>query len=287
MSKKEKIGLVLEGGGMRGAYTAGVLAWFLDNDFKFDYIVGISSGALYGSMFAMGKKETLKDASIYYATDKKNVGLRSLFTEGTLVAYDYMFDTLSTKLDYPLEEMDQIDMDMDVGVYDYDKQETVWVDQKAVAKYPDYIKAACTLPIFGKPVTIEGVPYMDGGITTMIPVTKSLEKGCDKHVIVTTKSQNYVRKPQGFLEKHFLRLRYRNKPALVEAFENRRDVYYEERDLINSLVTEKKAVYLYPSEELGVGRFSGTHEQFQALFDLAYKDCEARKEALYKLYQSE
>ncbi len=287
MTKKKRIGLVLEGGGMRGAYTAGVLAWFLDNDFEFDYIVGISSGALYGTMFALNKKETLKKASIDYATDKKNVGFRSLLTEGTLVAYDYMFDTLSEQVDYPLEKLDQVKADIDVGVYDYEQQKTVWVDAKEVAKRPDYVKAACTLPVFGKPVKIEGTAYMDGGITTMIPVEKSLEKGCDKHVIVTTKSQNYVRKPQGFLEKHFLRLKYRKKPKLVQAFEERRDVYYEERALIDDLVAKEKAVYLYPSEELGVGRFSGTYEQFDALFELAYRDCEARKEELLKLYQSE
>lgn len=287
MSKKNKIGLVLEGGGMRGAYTAGVLAWFIDQGFEFDYIVGISSGALYGSMFALNQKETLKKASVDYATDKKNVGFRSLLTEGTLVAYDYMFDTLSEQLHYPLEDLDKVGIPIDVGVYDYEQEKTVWVDARDIANRPDYIKAACTLPVFGKPVDIDGTEYMDGGITTMIPVERSIKQGCDKHVIVTTKSQKYVRKPQGFLEKHFLRMKYRHKPDLVKAFEERRDVYYEERAIIDDLVAKEKAVYLYPSKELGVGRFSGTYEQFEALFELAYEDCEARKGELKKLYQSE
>lgn len=281
-----KLGLVLEGGGMRGAYTAGVLNWFLKHEIKFDYVVGISSGALYGSMFTLDKPETLKKSSVDLATDKGNVGWRPLFKEGTIVGYDHMFETVSKQLDYPLEEIDQISETLEIGVYDIAGEKTIWVNQDEIAKHPEFVKAACTLPVFGKAVNIEGKKYMDGGITTMIPLEKSVEHGCTHHIVVTTKSSDYVRKEQKFLEKHFLRFFYRKSPQLVKDFEQRRRVYYEERALIDEFVAKEKAIYLYPTEEVGVSRFGGDLEKFQALYNLAWKDCEANKENLLSFYHN-
>lgn len=282
----KKIGLVLEGGGMRGAYTAGVLNWFLAHDVEFDYVVGISSGALYGSMFTLKKAETLEKSSVDFATDKNNVGWRPLFKEGTIVGYDHMFDTVSQNLDYPLEKLDQITEKLEIGVYDIAAEKTIWVNQHDIAKHPEYVKAACTLPVFGKAVDIEGRKYMDGGITTMIPLEKSIEEGCTHHVVVTTKSKDYVRKEQGFLQKHFLRFFYRKSPQLVKDFEQRRRVYYQERALIDELVEKDEAIYLYPTQEVGVSRFGGDLEKFQALYKLAWNDCEAQKERLLSFYHN-
>ncbi|CAM3719682.1 patatin family protein [Erysipelothrix urinaevulpis] len=276
----EKISLVLEGGGMRGAYTAGVLSWFIEHGVEFDYIVGISSGALYGSMYAMKKQDALKKSSIDLATDKRNVGIRPLISEHSLVGYDFLFNIVQEETDYPIHKIDEIKSEMEIGVYDIEGEETIWVNQNDIAKHPDYVKAACTLPVVGHSVVIEGKKYMDGGITTMIPVNKSIEKGCTKHVIVTTKSKDYVRKDQGFLQKHLLRFLYRKSPRLVEDFESRRDVYYQERAQIDQLVDDGQAIYLYPTKEYGVKRFGGDREKFEALFDLAYQDCDARKEEL-------
>lgn len=276
----EKKGLVLEGGGMRGAYTAGVLAWFLDHDIEFDYIVGISSGALYGTMYAMNKKEAMRETSTDIATRPKNTGLGALLNEGTLVGYDYMFATAKEELDYPLDQMDTVKSKVEIGVYDMENEETIWVDQHEIADNPDFVKAACTLPIVGRSVKINGKKYMDGGVTTMIPLEKSIEENCTKHVVVTTKSQDFVRKEQNFFQKWLLRFVYRKSPQLVKDFESRRDVYYEERAHIDRLVDEGKAMYMYPSQELGVSRFGGDREKFLNLYNLAYEDCERRKEEL-------
>lgn len=276
----EKIGLVLEGGGLRGAYTAGVLAWFLDQDIHFDYVVGISSGALYGTMYSMEKKETMKMAALDIVAHWRNKGMGPLFYERTFVGYDFLFDTLRNKLDYPLEAMNKIETEVEIGVYDIEAEETIWVNQDGIAEEPDFVQAACTLPIVGRAVKINGKKYMDGGVTTMIPIHKSIEKGCTKHVVVTTKSADFVREDQSFLQRNALRFLYRKSPRLVEDFEARRVVYYQERAKIDELVEKDEAVYLYPSKEIGVSRFGGTREQFEELYNLALEDCEARKESL-------
>lgn len=281
-----KIGLVLEGGGMRGAYTAGVLHWLLENDIHFDYVVGISSGALYSGMYVLNKPASLKAAAIDVAADSRNIGWKPIVNERTLVGYEFLFNAVTKSLDYPLETIDKINGEIEIGVYDIQGEETVWIDKYALAKNPEFVQAACTLPIAGRAVKINGKKYMDGGITTMIPVRRSIEKGCDKHFIVTTKSKDYVRKPQGFLMKTVLDTVYRKYPRLVADFDNRVNVYYEERQLINDLVEKEKAIYMYPSKETGISRYSGTKDQFETLFEIGRADCEAIKDQIIAFYKS-
>ena len=127
---------------------------------------------------------------------------------------------------------------------------------------------------------------MDGGVTTMIPVDQSIAKGCEKHFIVTTKSADFVRKPQGFLQRNLLRFLYRKHPKLVQDFESRTDVYYEERAVIDELVESKKAMTVHPSREVGVSRFGGSKEQFDELFKMAHADCDAIHDDLLAFFQS-
>ncbi|QIK69672.1 patatin family protein [Erysipelothrix sp. HDW6C] len=282
----DKIGLVLEGGGMRGAYTAGVLHWLLENDLHFDYVVGISSGALYAGMYVLNKPDALEDASIRVAADPRNIGLKAILNERTIVGYEYLYREISEEMDYPMTKMDTIPGDIEVGVYDIEGEKTVWKNKYDIAENPRYIQAACTLPIVGKRVRIDGRDYMDGGITTMIPVERSIAAGCAKHMIVTTKSKDYVRKPQGAFTGTLLKLVYRKFPKLVADFSNRVNVYYKERKLIDELVDDGKALYMYPSKELGVGRFKGSTEQFTELFAIAHQDCDARRDEIVSFYRS-
>lgn len=282
----EKIGLVLEGGGMRGAYTAGILDWLLENELHFDYVAGISSGAMYAGMYVLNKRETLKKAAINVAADKRNIGFKSLRAEGTLVGYEFLYKEITEELDYPIETMDQIPGEIEIGVYDMEAQETLWMNKHDIANHPRFIQAACVLPIFGKQVAIDGKHYMDGGITTMIPIKKSIEAGCVKHMVVTTKSMDFVRKPQSWAQKNLLRFVYRKFPKLIQDFESRTDVYYQERALIEDLVAKKDALYMFPTQELGVSRFGGDAERFDQLFNIARADCDARRDEIINFYNS-
>lgn len=281
-----KIGLVLEGGGKRGAYTAGVLDWLLENELYFDYVTGISSGAMYATMYMLKKRKTLHDSAVYIAADKRNFGTKAVLAEGTLVGYEFLFDEITSTLDYPLNKMNEIDGEIEIGVYDMKEEKTIWINKDQIAQHPSFVQAACVLPIFGKQVKIDGKYYMDGGITTMIPIDQSMRAGCTKHMVVTTKSMDFVRKEQNFFQKHLLRFVYRKYPKLISGFESRKTVYYEERDQIEALVSSGDGLYMYPTQELGVSRFGGDAERFEQLFNIARQDCENRREEIIAFYNS-
>lgn len=282
-----KVALVLEGGGMRGAYTAGVLSWLIENNLIADSVVGISSGAMYGSFYCLKDKELLKKAAIEIAPNKNNVGIRALLKEGQIVAYDRLYDQELVKAGFDAPKLVNSESQLNIGVYDLEKYDTIWKNQYDVSKEIKWIKAACALPIFGRFVKIQDKLYTDGGITTMIPIRKAMsEEGVDRFLVVTTKSPEYVREPLPKWQKWLLNtIVYRKHKKLVSDIDSRKDVYYGERELVNQLVTEEKAVYLYPTQETGVSRYSGTKAQFEALFDLAYQNCEEKRASIEALFQ--
>lgn len=283
----KKLGLVLEGGGMRGAYTAGVLAWMLENGYHADVVVGISSGSLYGAMYALNRPDIMKKISIDYAANSwRNAGLGPLLLEGQVVGYNYMFETVMDEVQLPVDKLHEFKGEYYAGVYSLDAQDTIWISKDEMDPKGRFIRAACTLPVMGRSVVIDGKKYMDGGITTMIPLEKSIESGCDAHIVISTKSGDYVRKPQKRITYFAMRWLYRKYPKLVESFEARTEKYYEERALIEKLESEKKAINLFPSQEMGVDRFGGSLKQYQALWDLAFEDCERRRDEIDAIYHS-
>lgn len=279
----EKIGLVLEGGGMRGAYTAGVLSWLIDQSIEFDYIVGISSGAMYAAMFAIQDKDMLYRASTQLAGDSRNVGFKAFLREGTPVGYNFLFDAIIDTYHFDLEKLDQFKGLLEVGVYDIAACETIWKNQHDIAQQPDYLKAACTLPLAGRAVKIGGKKYMDGGITTMVPIQHSLDAGCVKHLVVTTKDKDFVRKPNGKGTQLALDLVYHKHKQLLTDFRARTEVYYQERSIVDDLVADDKAILLYPTVKTSVKRTGGTVDEFILLYQNAYQDCEDQKEQIFRL----
>lgn len=282
----KKVGIVLEGGGMRGAYTAGVLAWLIENKFVADYVVGISSGAMYGAFYCTEDVDLLRKASIDIAPDKNNVGLRAFLREGQIVAYDRLYDQEMVKAGFDHQKLSDSKSDLEIGVYSLEEYETLWKTQHDVAKEAKWIKAACALPIFGRFVKVQETYYTDGGITSMIPVGRALEQEVDHLLIVTTKSPEYVRKPfprwQIWLLNNII---YRKHKKMVADFDSRTRVYYQERKLVDKLVKENKAINLYPTRETGVSRYTGSREQFIDLFDLAFENCEENRASIEALFK--
>ena len=278
-----KTAIVLEGGGLRGAYTAGVCAWFIENNIEFDLHIGISSGAMHAFSLAMKDVKLLHDSSVDYSVLPNNVGWRAILREGTPVGYNFMFEELLTKrLNMTADRIRSIPSLVEFGVYRLAIQKTIWYNQSDVDDKIKLLQAACTLPIAGRNVKVNGEWFMDGGVTTMIPVERALEHQADKIVVVTTKPSNFVRKDNSPLTQFLLDIIYGKYKILLQDFRKRKDVYNREMDLVRQLEKEGKVVHLQPSKDFGAKRFSATLEQVQNMFDLGKSDCEAKRESILR-----
>ena len=278
-----KTAIVLEGGGLRGAYTAGVCAWFIENNIEFDLHIGISSGAMHAFSLAMKDVKLLHDSSVDYSVLPNNVGWRAILREGTPVGYNFMFEELLTKrLNMTADRIRSIPSLVEFGVYRLAIQKTIWYNQSDVDDKIKLLQAACTLPIAGRNVKVNDEWFMDGGVTTMIPVERALEHEADKIVVVTTKPSNFVRKDNSPLTQFLLDIIYGKYKILLQDFRKRKDVYNREMDLVRQLEKEGKVIHLQPSKDFGAKRFSATLEQVQNMFDLGKSDCEAKRESILK-----
>lgn len=277
----DRIGLVLEGGGVRGAFTAGALAWLNDNNITFDYNVGISSGAVCLACYLVHDNHTAHFMAVHVAPSKEFVGLRAFLKEGHYVAYGYLFDEcLIGKEHMDIHELIESDIEMEVGLYDLGKGETVWI--KAQDLDPDLVllRASCALPVASAVVEYKGRRYLDGGITKMIPIERALEKGCAKCLVITTKPDDYVRKPGSPMVKAMMRVLYRDCPQIVKDYGIRHLNYYKQIGIVKHMVENGTCLYVNPTETIKASRWHIDSEGAQELYDLGYKDMERRREEI-------
>lgn len=283
MSKK--VSLVLEGGGMRGAYTAGCLSWLIDEGIEFDCAYGISTGAVHLTSFLMKNKQFLYEMATDIIADKSLVGLSPLLREKTLVGYQYLFSHfLKDQLHFDIKDIiGKTKTLAKYGVYDLEKGETVYFELKDMNM--ELLKAACSLPILGKAVKVGNHEYLDGGITKMIPIEEAIKDGCSDHLIITTKPIDYVRKPAKPFIVNLMKNTYKNCPSISVDYDNRHLNYNKQIEIIKGLTSANHAVYRYPTQDLKVSRLKGDKKELRKLYELGREDMEADRENIYKLFK--
>lgn len=279
--KKIKTSLVLEGGGMRGAYTAGALTWLIDHDIEFDASYGISTGAVHLTNFLMKSKEDLFDFSVHRITDPRIVGLRPLLHCGRIVDYDFLFDHIlieECRFDIsPLKDC----REGFIGLYVLSMGRTVYYPTREISL--KQLEASTSLPILGKIIREDGLELLDGGITDMIPIRQALADGCNRHLIITTKPGNYKRKPAKPFVVWLMKVIYPQCENISKDYEIRHLNYQDQISAIRELEENKEAVYVYPSKTSNVTRLGGSEEELSELYRLGYDDMEGRKEAIFAL----
>ena len=284
----EKIGLVLEGGGVRGAYTSGCLAWLYDNGIHFDYSVGISSGAVYLSCFLMGQPEIAKNMSTDYACDPSVVGLKAMINCGHYVDYDKIFNEyLRGREGMTCQPLIDSDIDMEVGAYDLKEGKTLWFSPKEMDPDLVLLKGTCALPVASAIVEFNGRKLLDGGITKMIPIERAVEQGCTRVLVITTKPADFVRKPASKFIRFMMKRLYKDYPQVEKDYVVRHINYYKQINMIKDMVEKKEAILVYPSETINVSRFKGDKPNCTKLYNLGYADMESRKEELFAFLKKE
>ena len=261
-----KIGLVLEGGGMRGLFSAGVLDALLDlKELSVNGIVGVSSGALFGVNYVSKQKERAVRYNKKYADDKRYMGLHSWITTGNAVNKDFAFYELPYKLDvFDNETFKKAQTDFYVVMTNVESGKPEYVLIEDAFAQMEYLRATSALPFASKIIEINGKKYLDGGISDSIPIDFCESLGYDKIIAVLTRPEGtYKEDKLGFLYK----LVYRKYPNLVNSLLNMATDYEKVLAKIKDLENKGKIFVVRPPEVLKIGRLEKNRDKIQKVYD--------------------
>ncbi len=268
---KNNIGLVLEGGGFRGIFTAAILDFFIENNIKFPYVVGVSSGVVSGASYISMQKERTKNVILDYVEDKRYIGFQNLIKERSYLGIKFGYFDIPFKLNpFNFAEFYKSKSLFKIGLTNCETGKPEYVEGKNYNKYEimDVIRASGSLPFLAPVVNINENPYLDGGISDSIPVKQAVSDGCTKNVIVLTREKGYKKEPFKFgsLAKIF----YKKYPNFIEAMINRHKMYNETIDYINQLESDGKAFVIRPENPITMGRLERNKEKLNDLYNQGY-----------------
>lgn len=270
-----KSALILEGGGMRGLYTAGVLDTLMKNDIYTDVAVGVSAGALFGINYKSKQIGRVLRYNLKYTGNPDHTGWKSLLKTGNLMNKEFWFEDIPFKLD-----------PMDCETYRNNKTEFHAVVTNLIngeAEYKsifdlendecmEYLRASGSLPFCSQPVMVRGIPYLDGGIADSIPLKKYIDDGYDKVIVVLTRPANY-RKNGGIYGAGVF---YKKYPKFVKTLSRRNAVYNNQCDYVEKLEKDGKIIVIRPSETVNISRTEKDRKILQQMYDLGIKDSESK-----------
>ncbi|WP_427835014.1 patatin-like phospholipase family protein [Actinobacillus pleuropneumoniae] len=265
-----KIGLVLEGGAMRGMFTAGVLDVFLDENVHIDGAVTVSAGALFGINYPAKQRGRVLRYNLKYLNDKRYMGLHSLLTTGNIVNRDFAFYELPFTLDpFDQETFAQSQFDFWVTLTNVESGEAEYVKIRDAFTQMEALRATSAMPMVSKMVEIDGKKYLDGGIADSIPLQKCIELGYDKIIVILTRPLDYRKKPSSTaLFKWF----YRKYPKLIERWQNRYAEYNQAVEQVIKLQEQQQIFVIRPSQTLAISRLEKDPNKVKAMYDLGVND---------------
>lgn len=269
ISIDKRTGLVLEGGGMRGIFTVGVLDCFMDHGVRFPYTVGVSAGASNGISYISGQRGRSRFSNIDLLKHYNYIGWRHFLRGRGYIDLDYIFYVYPERY-YPFdydaffkapERFEMVVSNCLTGQAEYLEEKRDRDRLLAVCK------ASCTLPVLCPITYVDGVPMVDGGVCDAIPVRHALEQGCDRLVLVLTRNKGYRKADKDFYLPGFI---YHQYPALRKQLRTRYRRYNETLDFIERLEREGKAIVIRPEKPLRVGRTGHDPQTLADLYDEGY-----------------
>ena len=273
-----KTALVLEGGAMRGLFTAGVLDVFLDEQIQVNGMVTVSAGALFGVNFPSQQRGRVLRYNLKYLNDKRYMGLYSLLTTGNVVNRDFAFYELPFTLDpFDQNQFAQSNIDFWVTLTNVETGEAEYIKINDAFAQMEALRATSAMPMVSKMVEVDGQRYLDGGIADSIPLQKTLALGYDKIILVLTRPLDYRKKPSSTF---LFKLLYRKFPKLCERWANRYAEYNQAVERVIELEKQGKIFVIRPSVDLQISRLEKDPTKVQAMYDLGISDAKKQIQAL-------
>lgn len=263
--------LVLEGGAMRGIYTAGVLDTLMQNNIKFDAIIGVSAGALFGINYKSNQKGRAYRYNMKYINDKEYIGLYSYLTTGNIMNKSFCFDKLVNELDkfdYQAFKNNKtkfyvVVTNLLTGTPEY-QELTDLNDQNQM----EYLRASGSMQYVSKPVKINNNYYLDGATGDSIPIKYMEKLGFNKIIVVGTRPEGYKKQYKPQPSKIF----YKKYPKFIKALSNRPSMYNETIKYIEKKANNLEIIFIRPSQDLKVKRIEKNKKKLSSLYTLGQND---------------
>lgn len=277
-----KTGIVLEGGAMRGMFTAGVIDVLLENNITFDGCVGVSAGAVFGCNFKSRQQGRVIRYNKRFAKDKRYCSLTSLIKTGDLYGVEFCYRTLPYEIDlFDTDAYQSNPMKFYAVATDTENGRAVYkqLDRGDPADLQWY-RASASMPLVSKPVPIEGKTYLDGGISDSIPLKFMQNQGYEKNVVVLTQPLGYVKTAPSIMP--LFRASLRKYPKMINAIQNRHIMYNSETAYVAEHEKLGNTFVIRPPEKLDIGKVEHDPEKMQAAYDIGVR---TMKQNLKKLFE--
>ena len=264
--------LVLEGGAFRGVYTSGVIDALMLGGINLECTIGVSAGAMNGLNYAAGEIGRAGTINLTYRHDRRYVGLRPLMHDKGIIGFDFVFNTLGEELPFDME------------AFLSSPRRFVACATNCLTGRPEYFEKSCgdiyraiqasaSMPIVSKPVMINGIPYLDGGCSSKIPIDWALAQGYSKIILVRSREKAFRRPPESERSRRLKRKFYSKKyPMLLAALLEESERYNALCDRTDALEASGRVFVISPSQPVTVSRLEGDMEKLGALYRLGFED---------------
>ena len=275
-----KKGLIMEGGALRGMFTAGVIDVFLEYGITFEGAVGVSAGAAFGCNLKSRQIGRAVRYNIANCKNPKYCSFRSLFFTGDMFGAKFCYETIPYETDvFDWETYRNDPMEFYAVATDIESGKPVYhLCESLDRNEMDWLRASASMPLAARIVEIDGQKLLDGGISDSVPVRFFEKLGYDRNVIILTQPKGYVKKPSSLMG--LIKLKYRKYPRLVEALVDRHNEYNETSAYIEEKESRGEVFVIRPPEALPVGRVEHDPEKIRKAYEIGRKTATDQLERL-------
>lgn len=278
-------GLVLEGGAMRGLFTAGVIDVLMENGVEFDGIIGVSAGACFGCNYVSKQPRRAYRYNLKYCNDPRYCSIRSLIKTGDMFGADFCYHELPEELDiFDSETFINSSMDFYVVATDIETGKAVYKKMTdCKGEELEWIRASASMPLASRIVEIDGGKYLDGGIADSIPLEQFQRMGYEKNVVVLTQPDGYTKSPNKLMPA--IKRVFKNYPKLIEGMSNRHLVYNNSIGYVKNQRNAGNTFIICPDEPLPIGRITHDPKKIKAVYKLGRKVGKRNLEAVKRFLE--
>lgn len=280
-------GLIMEGGAMRGMYTAGIIDVLMENGIVFDGSIGVSAGACFGINYKSNQIGRSIRYNKKYCNDKRYCSVRSLIKTGDMFGADFCYREIPYELDkFDFETFQNSPMTFYAVATDIETGKAVYKKiDKCSEKDLQWIRASASMPLVSRVVEIDGRKFLDGGIADSIPLRAFEKLGYNKNVVILTRPRNYQKKKNSVMP--FIKVAFKDYPELVKAMGNRHKMYNKQTKYVYDRESEGDVFVFAPDEPLPIGRIEHDPNALELVYNIGREQANARLLELKRFLESD